>query len=102
LPVQLLAAMDHTSCTVLAQTQVDAKTNEITQFRPLLDRLDLADTVVTAGALHTRAGARRVAGHPQARRLQVTTIAGLDLPHATQALRITAGSARSTSCAGGP
>jgi len=30
---------------------VDGKTNEITRFRPLLDRLDLTDTVVTADAL---------------------------------------------------
>ena len=54
LPVHLLAAMDHTSRAVLAQTGVDGKTNEITRFRPLLDRLDLADTVVTADALHTQ------------------------------------------------
>jgi hypothetical protein len=54
LPVQLLAAMDHTSRAVLGQTQVDAKTNEITRFQPLLDRLDLADTVITADALHTQ------------------------------------------------
>jgi hypothetical protein len=54
LPVHLLAAMDHTSCAVLAQTEVYGKTNEITRFRPLLDRLDLTDTVVTADALHTQ------------------------------------------------
>ncbi len=40
---------------VLAQTEVGEKTNEITRFRPLLDTLeDLADTVVTSDALHTR------------------------------------------------
>jgi hypothetical protein len=50
LPVHLLAATDHTSHAVLAQTEVDGKTNEITRFRPLLDRLDLTDTVVTADA----------------------------------------------------
>ncbi|HET7516547.1 MAG TPA: ISAs1 family transposase [Actinomycetes bacterium] len=130
-PVRLLAAMDHTSRAVLAQTQVDAKTNEITRFRPLLDRLDLTDTVVTADALHTQrehaewlvthkhaayvlivkanqpalqrqlkllpwhqvpvADHTRDRGHGrvETRRLQVTTIAGLDFPHATQALRIT-------------
>jgi predicted transposase YbfD/YdcC len=129
--VHLLAAMDHTTRAVLAQTQVDAKTNEITGFRPLLDRLDLADTVVTADALHTqREHADWLVSHKHAahilivkanqpslhqqlkilpwrdipiadhthdrghhrvelRRLQVTTIAGLDFPHATQALRIT-------------
>jgi DDE_Tnp_1-associated/Transposase DDE domain len=47
-PVHLLAVMDHTSRGVLGQIGVDGKTNEITQFRPLLDRLDLAATVITA------------------------------------------------------
>ena len=129
--VHLLAVMDHTTRGVLAQTSVDGKTNEITRFRPLLDRLDLADTVVTADALHTQrehadwlvtqkhaayllivkanqpalhhqlktlpwrdipiADHTRDRGHGRAetRRLQVTTIAGLDFPHATQAIRIT-------------
>ena len=110
---------------------MDAKTNEITRFRPLLDRLDLTDTVVTADALHTQrehadwlvthkhaayvlivkanqpalhhqlktlpwhevpvADHTRDRGHGRVeiRRLQVTTIAGLDFPHATQAIRIT-------------
>ena len=110
---------------------MDATTNEIARFRPLLDRLDLADTVVTADALHTQrehadwlvtakhaayvlivkanqptlhhqlqrlpwrniplADHTRDRGHGrvETRRLQVTTIAGLDFPHATQALRIT-------------
>ena len=130
-PVHLLAAMDHTSRAVLAQTEVDGTTNEITRFRPLLDRLDLTATVVTADALHTQrehaewlvthkhaayllivkanqpalqrqlkvlpwrevpvADHTRDRGHGrvETRRLQVTTIAGLDFPHATQALRIT-------------
>jgi predicted transposase YbfD/YdcC len=52
--VHLLAVMDHTTRPVLAQTNVDATTNEITRFRPLLDQLDLTDTVVTADALHTQ------------------------------------------------
>jgi len=129
--VHLLAAMDHTSHAVLAQTDVDHATNEIARFRPLLDRLDLSATVVTADALHTQrehadwlvtqkhaayvlivkanqptlhqqlkilpwrevpvADHTRDHGHGRAevRRLQVTTVAGLDFPHATQALRIT-------------
>jgi DDE_Tnp_1-associated len=33
--VHLLAAMDHTSCAVLGQTDVDHTTNEIARFRPL-------------------------------------------------------------------
>jgi len=123
--------MNHTTLGVLAQTAVDGKTNEITRFRPLLDRLDLADTVVTADALHTQrehadwlvtakhaayllivkanqpalhhqlktlpwrdipiADHTRDRGHGRVelRRLQVTTVAGLDFPHATQAIRIT-------------
>jgi predicted transposase YbfD/YdcC len=50
----LLAAIDQQARTVLAQTAVDGKTNEITQFAPLLARLDLAGCVVTADALHTQ------------------------------------------------
>jgi predicted transposase YbfD/YdcC len=52
--VHLLAAMDHTGQAVLAQVQVDGKSNEITAFQPLLDPVDLAGTVVTADALHTQ------------------------------------------------
>jgi hypothetical protein len=44
-PVHLLAAMDHTSRAVLAQTDVNHTTNEITQFQPLLDGVDLADWI---------------------------------------------------------
>jgi predicted transposase YbfD/YdcC len=129
--VHLLAAMDHTTRAVLAQTDVDHTTNEITRFQPLLERLDLTDTVVTADALHTQrehadwlVTAKHAAyvlivkanqsalhhqlqrlpwrevpaqdhtrdrghGRVELRRLQVTTVAGLDFPHATQALRIT-------------
>jgi hypothetical protein len=53
-PVHLLATMDHTSRAVLAQADVEATTNEIARFRPLLEGMDLADTVVTADALHTQ------------------------------------------------
>jgi predicted transposase YbfD/YdcC len=130
-PVHLLAAMDHTTGAVLAQTEVDQATNEITRFRPLLERLDLSDTVVTADAVHTQrehaewlvthkhaawllvvkanqpalrqqlerlpwrqvpiADTTRDRGHGrvEARQLQVTTVAGLGFPHATQAIRIT-------------
>jgi predicted transposase YbfD/YdcC len=129
--VHLLAAMDHTTGGVLAQTEVDGTTNEIARFRPLREGLDLAGRVVTADALHTQrehadwlVTVKRAAyllivkanqpslhhqlatlpwpdisivdetrdrGHARVeiRRLQVTTVAGLDFPHATQALRIT-------------
>ncbi|MFD4941961.1 ISAs1 family transposase [Streptomyces sp. NPDC058409] len=39
---------------VLAQREVDAKSNEITAFRPLLDPLDLTGAVVTFDALLTQ------------------------------------------------
>jgi predicted transposase YbfD/YdcC len=129
--VHLLAVMDHSSSAVLTQAEVDGKTNEITQFRPLLDGLDLAGWVVTADAMHTQHAHAdwlvtqkdaaylllvkanqpslhrqlttlpwrnipvldytRDRGHHRVelRRLQVTTVAGLDFPHATQAIRIT-------------
>jgi len=115
----------------LGQADVDHTTNEITQFRPLLDGLDLAEAVVTADALHTQrehadwlvtykqaayllvvksnqptlhqqlkalpwrdipvADETRDRGHGrvETRRLQVATVADLDFPHATQAIRIT-------------
>lgn len=49
----VLAALDQSTGVVLASTDVDGKTNEITRFQPLLDQLDdLHDTVVTLDALH--------------------------------------------------
>ena len=52
--VHLLAAADQQASAVLAQAPVDGKTNEITQFAPLLEPLDLTRCVVTADALHTQ------------------------------------------------
>ena len=51
--IQLLAAMDHHGV-VLAQRQVASKSNEIPAFAPLLDSIDLTDTVITGDALHTQ------------------------------------------------
>ncbi|MEV0411225.1 ISAs1 family transposase [Streptomyces sp. NPDC050448] len=51
--VHLLSAMSGTGL-VLGQREVDAKTNEITVFRPLLTPLDLAGAVVTFDALHSQ------------------------------------------------
>ena len=57
--VHLLAAISHTTGDtrsdgiVLGQRQVAQKTSEIAWFAPMLDQLDLTDTVVTADALHT-------------------------------------------------
>jgi predicted transposase YbfD/YdcC len=51
--IQLLAAMDHHGV-VLAQRQVASKSYEIPAFTPLLDSIDLTDTVITGDALHTQ------------------------------------------------
>jgi predicted transposase YbfD/YdcC len=49
----VLAAADHSTGAVLASTDVDIKTNEITRFAVLLEHLDdLRGVVVTADALH--------------------------------------------------
>jgi predicted transposase YbfD/YdcC len=53
--IHLLAAVEHATGLVLAQLDVDDKTNEVTRFRPLLDAVaDLAGVVVTSDALHTQ------------------------------------------------
>jgi predicted transposase YbfD/YdcC len=52
--VHLLAAMRHDTQIVLAQQQIEAKSNEIPAFAPLLSGLDLTSVVVTADALHTQ------------------------------------------------
>jgi predicted transposase YbfD/YdcC len=46
--------MDHTRRGVLAQVDVDTKTNEITGVQPLLKALDLAGRVLTADTMHTQ------------------------------------------------
>ena len=53
--IHLLAALEHTTGLVLAQLDVQEKTNEITCFQPLLDTVaDLTGTVVTSDAMHTQ------------------------------------------------
>jgi hypothetical protein len=52
--VHLFAAMVHREGAVLAQRDVGHKDNEITEFRPLLEPLDLVGKVVTADAMHTQ------------------------------------------------
>lgn len=53
----LMSAIDHRTGVVLAQADVDDKTNEITMFSRLCDRIDdLAGTVVTADAMHAQRG----------------------------------------------
>jgi predicted transposase YbfD/YdcC len=49
----VMTACDQDTGVVLAGTDVDGKTNEITRFGPLLDQIgDLRDTVITVDALH--------------------------------------------------
>jgi predicted transposase YbfD/YdcC len=49
----ILAVADQQTGVVLASTDVDTKTNEITRFGPLLDQIsDLRGVVLTADALH--------------------------------------------------
>jgi len=50
----LVAALDHTSGTVLGQLAVAAKSNEIPAVRTLLAGFDLAGVVVTVDAMHTQ------------------------------------------------
>ena len=52
--VHLLAAVTHDQGVVIAQQEVDHKTNEITRFRPLLTGLDLTGALITADALHAQ------------------------------------------------
>jgi predicted transposase YbfD/YdcC len=54
--VHLLAAFDTRSGAVLGQSIVDGKTNEISAFGPLLDRIGITGAIVTADALHTQRG----------------------------------------------
>ncbi|WTG47273.1 ISAs1 family transposase [Actinacidiphila glaucinigra] len=53
--IHLLAALDHTTGLVLAQLDVQEKTNEITCCQPLLETIaDLAGVVVTSDAMHAQ------------------------------------------------
>lgn len=52
--VHLLSAFLQREKMVIAQRQVDKKSNEITAFKSLLEPLDLEGKVVTADAMHTQ------------------------------------------------
>lgn len=52
--VHLLTVFLHQRGTVVGQQQVDVKTNEIPNLRPLLEPLDVEGCVVTLDALHTQ------------------------------------------------
>lgn len=56
-PMHLLAVLDHATSVVVAQVNVDVKTNEIPCFRTVLDQIDdLTDMVITADAMHAQTG----------------------------------------------
>jgi hypothetical protein len=65
--VHLLTAMSESGL-VLAQPEADAKTNEISAFRPLLAPLDLTGTVVTFDALYRRPRQAITGNHYQSSR----------------------------------
>jgi hypothetical protein len=50
----LVSAFLHKEGIVIAQQAVDAKSNEITAVRPLLENIDITDSVITADAMHTQ------------------------------------------------
>ena len=52
--VHLISAVVHQSGVVVAQKQVDGKTNEIPELRSLIADIDLTGKVVTADAMHTQ------------------------------------------------
>ena len=52
--VHLFAALDQLTGAVLGQTAVDAKTNKINAFAPLLDRLNSTGAITTADAHRRR------------------------------------------------
>lgn len=52
--VHLISALLHDSGAVIAQREVEAKSNEIPALRTLLAPLDIAERVITADAMHTQ------------------------------------------------
>ena len=53
-PVHLLAGLVHRTGHVVAQVDVDRKTNEIPKLRDLLDPLTIEGQIITVDALHTQ------------------------------------------------
>ncbi len=52
--VHLLSALLHKEKVVIAQKEVDSKTNEIKAFKPLLENVDIKGKIVTADAMHAQ------------------------------------------------
>jgi hypothetical protein len=51
-PLQLLSAVTHRLRLTVAQLPIEDKTNEIPMFQPLLRKLPLAGSLITADAMH--------------------------------------------------
>ena len=54
--VHLLSALMHDEKITVSQKRVSDKSNEITAFEPLLEKLPLAGAIVTADAMHCQVG----------------------------------------------
>lgn len=57
--VQLLSAFLCDPGVVISQRKIDSKTNEIPEIKPLLARLKIAGSIVTADAMHTQTDTAR-------------------------------------------
>ncbi len=64
--VHLLAAFEHADGVVLGQTVVDGKTNEISAFAPLLERIDITPSC-TPGSRTCPGGTSQLSTSPRAR-----------------------------------
>jgi predicted transposase YbfD/YdcC len=97
--VHLLAAVTHDQGVVIAQQEVDHKTNEITVFRPLLAGLDLTGSLITADALHAQRDHAKCVIHVETSKghgrteTRTTTVAAtpnglVELPHVKAVVRV--------------
>ena len=57
--MQLLSAFLCDPGVVISQRKIDSKTNEIPEIKPLLARLKIAGSIVTADAMHTQTDTAR-------------------------------------------
>lgn len=60
-PLQLLSAVTHRLRLTVAQLAIEDKTNEIPMFQPLLRKLPLAGSLITADAMHCQQATARFA-----------------------------------------
>lgn len=58
--ISLLSAVMHNCGVTLGQVQIDPRSNEIKAVKPLLNKLDVADCVLTLDAIHTQTETARM------------------------------------------